>query len=106
MRASDGKTLSCNGATPHIVRLDNLSFSAIQVHNIRCGLVFSFVTVIARKKRKLIIKMDFLFLLFYDLFDRVIAYEVHIDLNPILIDYNLVYVLIDDHAAICQSAVF
>ena len=53
------------------------------------------------KKRKLIITLSFLFLLFYDLFNRVIAHKVHIDLDAVLIDHDLVYVLIYDHTAIC-----
>ena len=49
--------------------------------------------------------VSFLFLLFYDLFERIVAHKVHIDLYAILVDRDLVYVLIDDHSAICQSAI-
>ena len=49
--------------------------------------------------------MDFLFLLFYDLFDRVITYEVHVDFDTILIDNHFVYVLINYHTSICQGSV-
>ena len=46
-----------------------------------------------------------MFLLFNYLFDNVIADEVHIDFDTILIDNHFVYVLINYHTSICQGYV-
>ena len=45
------------------------------------------------------------FLLLDNLLHSIIAHNIHIDLNLIGVYENFIYVLVDHHAAVCQSTI-